>query len=326
VLVIVLLVFGINGCLSSRKIQALKDYNRDVAGVVQAANDNTAEFFRELSAGTASANDLAVQINQLRVRAEGETRQARGFSVPGEMADAQNDLVLALGLVQGAIGKVAEKIPDALASDANAAESGVNAIAAEMQAFTAADVVYRSRAAALIQQVLADKQIGGQVIQESKFQQNLGWLDPDTVAKRIGAQAGGSGSSSSLPPAPGRHGHALVSTSVGSQTLVAGGAGNQIPVSGGNVTFDVTFANQGDNIESSVRVRIRISAVGSKTISVQKTVDQTQPGANATVSVPVFPTPPLGVAVKITVEVRKVPGETNLANNSLQYVAIFNRA
>ena len=39
--VIIVLVFGIKGCLNSRKQQALKDYNRDVAGLVQQSHANT---------------------------------------------------------------------------------------------------------------------------------------------------------------------------------------------------------------------------------------------------------------------------------------------
>ena len=59
-----------------------------------------------------------------------------------------------------------------------------------MRAFDAADVVYNRRTAALIKQVLDDNDIGGQVIQSSSFLQNLGWMQPSTVAKRINSQAG----------------------------------------------------------------------------------------------------------------------------------------
>ncbi|MGH2841694.1 MAG: hypothetical protein ACRDKY_12805, partial [Solirubrobacteraceae bacterium] len=188
--VIVLLVVGVRGCLNNRKEQALKDYNRDVANLVQQADDNTDDFFQTLSTGGSSPGDLQTQINGLRQNAETHTSRAVKLDVPGEMLPAQRNFVLTLALVQEAIGKVAERLPSALGSEATVAETAVKSIAGEMQAFTAADVVYTRRVAAIIQQVLTKEEIGGQVIQRSSFQQNLGWLDPDIVARRIGSEAG----------------------------------------------------------------------------------------------------------------------------------------
>jgi hypothetical protein len=224
------------------------------------------------------------------------------------------------------MGKVAEKLPSALSTDAATAEPAVRSIAGEMQAFTAADVVYNRRTAALIKQVLDDKQIGGQTIQKSEFLQNLGWLQPSTVAKRINAQAAkGTPDGPAADPLPGLHGHGLLSVGVGNLTLQPRPAANKIPA-GANVTFNVKFANQGDNPETNVRVRIRIRGAGSSTITVQKSVDQTLPKAETTVAIPLGQAPPLSSAVTITVDVLPVPGEKNTTNNSQDYSALFTRA
>ncbi|MGH2919416.1 MAG: hypothetical protein ACRDLS_12600 [Solirubrobacteraceae bacterium] len=322
--VIVLLVVGVRGCLNNRKEQALKDYNRDVANLVQQADDNTDDFFQTLSTGGSSPGDLQTQINGLRQNAETHTSRAVKLDVPGEMLPAQRNFVLTLALVQEAIGKVAERLPSALGSEATVAETAVKSIAGEMQAFTAADVVYTRRVAAIIQQVLTKEEIGGQVIQRSSFQQNLGWLDPDIVARRIGSEAGrGAGGGATREPAPGTHGHGLVSVAVGDKALVAGGAPNRIPASS-SLAFRVVIANQGENIETDVRVRVRITGPG-KTITAQKTVDETRPGTNAEVSVPLRQAPPIGEAVRIIVEVRPVPGEQKTDNNTQTYTALFTR-
>jgi len=324
-LVLVLLVVGVRGCLNNRKEQALKDYNRDVAGLVQDADQNTDDFFQTLGTGGSSPNDLQTQVNQLRVRAEGQTRSAVKLDVPGEMLPAHRNLVLTLSLIQEAVGKVAEKLPSALASDATVAENAVKGISGEMQAFTSADVVYTRRVAAIIQQILDKEEIGGQTIQRSSFQQNLGWLDPDIVARRIGSDAGrGAGGGATREPTPGTHGHSLVSTAVGDRTLVAGGAPNRIRASS-NVTFRAVIANQGENSETDVRVRVRIRGAG-KTITAQETVDETKAGTNAEVSVALGQAPPIGEAVQITVEVRPVPGEGKTDNNSQTYTALFTRS
>jgi hypothetical protein len=324
-LIIVLLVLGINGCLNSRQEQALKDYNRDVASIVADANSNADEFFTTLASGGSSSTDVQSSINQLRVAAVGETKRATSLSPPGDMKPAHRNLLLSLGLIQEAIGKVAQKLPSALSTDSATAEPAVKSIAGEMQAFTAADVVYNRRTAALIKQVLDDKQIGGQTIQKSEFLQNLGWLTPGTVAKRINAQAArGTTDTAGTQPLPGLHGHGILSVGVGTLTLQPRPAANKIPA-GSNVTFNVKFANQGDNPETDVRVRIRIRGAGN-TITVQKAVDQTLPKAETTVAIPLGQAPPLSSAVTITVDVLPVPGEKNTTNNSQDYSALFTRA
>jgi len=322
-LVIVLLVFGIKGCLNSRQEQALKDYNRDVASIVQDANANADAFFETLTTGASSSTDVQSDVNQLRFRAQALTRQAEGIGVPGDMKPAHRNLLLALSLVQEAIGKVAEKLPSALAKDAAAAEPAVIGIAGEMQAFTAADVVYNRRTASLIKEILDSKEIGGQDIQTSDFQQNSGWLTPSTVARRINATEGrGAGGAATTDPAPGLHGHGLLGVAVGSLTLAP--QGNR-PPAGSNVTFNVKIANQGDNTENDVRVRVRIRPTSGKTITAQKTVDQTMAHTETTVAVPLGQAPPIGQAVTINVEVLPVPGEKNTTNNSQDYPAIFDR-
>jgi hypothetical protein len=326
VVVIIVLALGVKSCLNNRKEQALKDYNRDVVGLVQASDANCDEFFTALTTPGSSSTDVQSQINRTRLAAKAQTREAEGIGVPGDMKAPQRNLLLTLGLLEEAMGKVAEKIPAALSTDSATAEPAVVGITAEMQSFIAADVVYKRRAAALIKQVLDDHDIGGQTIQTSQFLPNVGWLDAPTVARRIHADAGrGAGSEASTAPlAPGTHGHGLLSVSVGDTTLVSGTtAANTIPASS-NVTFSVKFANQGENPETDVRVRVTLTG-GGKTITKQQTVDQTTAGAETTVAVPLGEAPPIGVAVKIKVEVRKVRGEANTANNVAEYPAIFRR-
>jgi hypothetical protein len=325
VIVIIVLALGIKGCLNGRKEQALKDYNRDVASLVQQAQGNSDEFFGALTTPGSSSTDVLSQLNQYRLAAKAQTREADKLGVPGDMKAPQRNRLLTLGLLEEAMGKIAEKIPAALSTDSATAEPAVIGITGEMQSFIAADVVYKRRTAALIKQVLDDNDIGGQTIQNSQFLPNTGWLDAPTVARRIHADAGrGAGSeTSNTPLAPGPHGHGLLAVSVGDLTLQSGTtAANDIPA--GSITFNVKIANQGESPESDVRIRITITG-GGKTITKQQTVDQTTAGAETTVAIPLGQAPPIGVAVKIKVEVRKVRGEVNTSNNVAEYPAIFRR-
>jgi hypothetical protein len=325
--VIIVLVLGIKGCLNSRQEQALKDYNRDVASLVQESDANVDDFFTALTTGGTSSTDVQSQISQLRLRAKAQTKQAEGLDVPGDMSAAHRNLLLTLGLVEESMGKVAEKIPAALSTDSATAEPAVLGITGEMQSFVASDVVYTRRVAALIKQVLDDHDIGGQTIQASSYLPNLAWLDASTVARRIHADAGRSAGSvaSTEPPAPGLHGHGLLAVTVGDVTLQTGATAANRLVASSPVTFNVKFANQGENNEQDVAVKVTVRG-GGKTITGQKTVDQTTPGAETTVAVPLPESPPIGVGVKITVEVRKVPGENNVTNNKSEYPAIFQKS
>jgi hypothetical protein len=322
-LIVVVLVLGVRGCLNSRQEQALKDYNREVSSIVQDSDANADAFFQTLSTGGPSSPDIQSDVNQRRFQAQALSKRAEGLDVPGDMRPAQRTLLLSLSLLQEAMGKVAVKLPAALSSDSATAVPAVAAIAGEMQAFVSADVVYNRRSRLLIKDVLDTKEIGGQVIQNSSYLQNLGWLRPSTVADRIDSQAGrGAGDGGATEPAPGLHGHGLLGVSVGNLTLTP--EGNRIPASA-NLTFNVKIANQGENPETDVRVRVRIRGGGADPISQQKVVDQTMPNAELTVAVTLRKQPPIGQAVTIVVDVPGVPNEKNLDNNTATYSAIFER-
>jgi hypothetical protein len=323
VVVIVVLVFSIQGCLDSRKKQALKDYNRDVAGLVQQSDANAKDFFDALTTGGTDPIDVTSQINVYRLRAKALTSKGEKQDVPGDMKPAQRSLLLALGLVEETIGKVADKIPAALSTDSATAEPAVISITAEMQAFLAADVVYTRRTVALVKQVLDDNDIGDQPTQSSTFLPNLGWLDASQVARRIHADAArGAGADTSAKEATkGTHGHGLLAVSVGNVAL--GSAANHIP-SSPNLTFNAKIANQGENPETDVRVRVVIKPRDGKSITQTKVVDQTAAGTEVVVPVVFAAAPPTGPAT-ITVSVLKVLGELNTSNNTQQFSAIIDK-
>jgi hypothetical protein len=321
----ILLFVLVDGCLDRRAENALKNYNRDAAAVVKRSDEQVgAEFFALLSGGAESSVDLEQRINQLRVDAEQQVQDAQDLDPPDEMRPAQNALLLVLDMRQAALGKIASEVRTALAQEqGDESAQAVDQIAAQMQQFLASDVVYDARVRPLIAEALAAKEIGGQELQDSQFLPSLEWLDSNTVADRLGAEGGGNTNANRGEPAPGLHGHGLVSVTAGGVTLQPGEASNRIPA-GSNVAFDVTFANQGDNDESDVNVAVRIEGDGER-ISARKRVDQTKAGTNAEVSIPLTEAPPIGTPVTIEVEVGKVPGEEKTDNNTQTYTAIFTR-
>jgi hypothetical protein len=262
-------------------------------------------------------------VSSLRVEAEKHLGQAEDLSVPGEMTSAQRSLLIALELRRDGLDFVARQIRAALGDEGDAAEEATTAIAGQMQAFLASDVLYDARVRPLIVRALAEAEIGGQQTADSNFMPDIAWLQPDTVADRLGGGGGGGGNGDDAgddEPSPGLHGTGLASVSVGDTTLSATEP-NRL-AAGGPPTFNVQFANQGESDEQDVDVVVTVSA-GGRTIRGTDTVDSVAQGATATASVRLDRTPPTGTAVTIKVEVKAVPGEEKTDNNEQEYQALF---
>jgi hypothetical protein len=314
-LVFVIVLF-VNGCLKSQKKQSLKDYNRNVSQLAQEsdAQVSTPLFSSLTNAGGKSALAVEVQVDQLRIQAQNIANRAKNLSVPGEMAAAQRDLLLALDLRVEGMTKIAALVPTALGGQRKQATTQ---IAGDMEIFLASDVIYSQRAAPLIQQTLGSNGIHGLTTASTRFLPNLGWLDAATALSRITGQPA---SSSTTGIAPGNHGSALIGVSVGANTLAAEPALNHIG-GGTSPTFTVNVEDSGSFSETNVKVDVTVTA-GGKQYKASHIINETHPATKTNVEIPVSPVP-LGVAAKIEVFIEGVPGENDLENNKGIYLAIF---
>jgi hypothetical protein len=324
-LVLILLVVGIRGCLSSQKKTALRDYNRNVTSLVQESDQTGQKFFQTLATAagttgaTANTTELEPEINALRVSADDLVKRARRQEVPDDddIKEAQDNLLTVLELRRDGIAKIAGKLASARAQ--SGADQAVNQITGQMQVFVASDVLYSQRVVPYIKRALDENDVTGQTIPTSQFLPDFSWLDQTQVAKRIGATTAGARQG---PAAPGSHGHELTSVSVGNKALEEGG-GNQVSA-GGNPVFNVKFENQGENDESNVIVKVTIEGSG-RPISVTKPVPQTRASTEASVEIPLGQQPPLNTPVTVTVEVQGVPGEESTDNNKKSYQVLFSQ-
>ncbi|MCW2990691.1 MAG: hypothetical protein JWM73_1285, partial [Solirubrobacterales bacterium] len=215
-LVLILLVLGVRGCLNGRTNNALKDYNRNVSALVSDSNDQVSrQLFDQLAGGqNTNVTDLEQSVNQVRVAADEDLKRARALDVPGDMNDAQLHLLEALSFRADGVRKIAEDLPSL---DGNQAEDAANRIAGQMSAFLASDVIYSQRVKPFITQALSDHGISGQQTPDSTFLPDAQWLDPAFVRKQLTGKGAGKTNST---PAPGTHGHGLISVAVGTTTLV----------------------------------------------------------------------------------------------------------
>ena len=316
VLLLIVIILIVNGCLKSQKQQALKDYNRNVSQLVRESSERVSgPLFSTLTgAGGKSALNVEVQIDQLRIQAQDLATRTKGLSVPGDMAAAQRDLLLAMDLRAEGLTKVAALAPTALGGKGKQASTQ---IAGDMEIFLASDVIYSQRVAPLIQQTLRADGIRGLSTAPSRFLPNLGWLEPATALARISGQATSSQTGQAVT---GNHGHALVGVNVGTNTLEPEPTLNHI--SGGpSPTFTVKVENSGASPETNVKVDVNVTA-GGKQFKASHLIEKTEPEKTVTVDIPVTGVP-LGVAAKIEVNIEGVPGENDLENNKGSFLGIF---
>jgi hypothetical protein len=316
-IVVILLVLGVHSCQVSARNSSLKDYTNNVSSVIQ-QSDNTGQTFFGLLSGASSAGDAASLTNQIintKSSADSELSKAQSFDVPDEVKGAQQNLLLTLTMRRDGIVAIARLVPRALGTSTST--DAINRIAAEMARFYASDAVYKDYVAPMIAAALHGAGIavgvGGESIDPGQFLPDLGWLTPDFVASKLGASAP---TQPKGPLAPGTHGHNLTSVSVGGTTLTT--SGNTIPASP-PPTFTVNFTNSGQNTESNVVVKVEVSGTN---ISGQTVVPTTTAGSSYSPKVTLKSSPPAGpYTVKVTVV--PVPGEKNIANNTLSFPVTF---
>jgi hypothetical protein len=320
-LLLILLFFTVRSCASSRKENTLKDYNREVASIVDESDNQVGAPFFELlgQAGDDSPQDLQTNISGYRVQAEAQLKQARGLDVPGEMKGAQQALLMALEFRRDGLGFIAERIRTALGDEGEAANDAITEIAGQMQVFMASDVLYQARTAPLIKHALDEAEIGGQRIASSQFLPGVEWLSEQTVASQLGQQIS-TGSGNRGDPAPGLHGTGLEGVSIGDTTLQPD-APNRV-AAGADTPIVVKFTNQGENDEFDVKVNLTVEG-GDKPIKASRTVDTVARGQTAEASLTLGKAPPVGAAVTVKVTVAKVPGEEKTDNNTSEYDVLF---
>jgi len=316
VIAIVLIAVLVNSCETSARNSALKDYNNNVAALNAQSVSTGQSFFSLLSGPKTNPTSLQNSLSEVANQASSELSKAKGLDVPDEVKSAQSNFVLALQMRSDGITNISKQVPPALQSQTS--QGAVNTIASEMARFYASDVLYKDYTVpqiigALRAAGIAVGGLGGEQVNSSQFLPSIQWLDPTYIASKLNVTL----PTSSKPIAPGLHGHQLNSVSVGGSTLSTG-ASNAIPASP-PPTFTLNFANTGQNTETDVVCKVTID--GSQ-VSGQTVVPQTQAGQSYTCNVQLNGTPPSGPQTVVATIV-PVPGEKNIANNTLTFPVDF---
>lgn len=321
-LVFILLLFGLKGCLDSRKDGAFEDYVREVSALVGESNQQSDALFALLTdSGGASEVEITNQLNAFGVQAEQLVDRAKATDHPDETDAAHGYLVETLEFRRDGVRAIATELPTVLTASGDQAQ-GTEKIAGAMLNFSTSDVIYRTRARAKLEQALDDADLSLALPPDSVFLQDLDLLQPDVVADRIAGIGGGGGAAGDEQAAPGLHGNGLVSVSLGGQALAPDTSASVVLSE--DLLFEVQVANQGENTETDVNVTVTIGE-GGDAITLEKPLDEIAAGETKPVEIPVTDQPATGQNVPVSVEIEAVPGEEKTDNNVGEYSVIFTR-
>jgi hypothetical protein len=320
-IVLILLVLGVRGCLNAREESAIEDYANESAELIRESKQEGDQLFELLQGegGTDQATRIITQLNGYRTASSALVDRAEALDVPGDLEDAQRELLEVLELRRDGLAAVTDALEVALGDQER--REGTDDVAAQMQVFLASDVIDIQRFRRELIEVLRDEQLSAPSFPRTGFVPDIEWLQPDFVADQVDALRTGTGGADG-EAAPGLHGNGIGGVSLGGVAL-GPGASASVQLSE-DLAFEIQVQNQGENTENDVLVRVAVGD-GGDAIEREDTIDTIAPGELKTVTIPLDQQPPTGQNVPITVEVEPVAGEEKTDNNTQESTVIFTR-
>jgi hypothetical protein len=317
ILVVVLLVFWAQGCREDQKVDSYKNYLGDLTKVAQSSQQVGNQFNGLLTTVGIKQNVLATKLDGLAQQEQQDVAQARKLDPPGRLREANRHVIEALQFRVNGLAGLAEALRKTTATTDT--ESAGELLAAQAQRLVTSDVLWDDLFKEPTIRILEEEGIRGVSVPDSNFIDNPDLASARTFSiffERIrGASTGG------VPS--GLHGNALVSVKALPSGDTLSTTTETTVVASTSLAFEVTVQNSGDNQEVRVPVTLTIEKEGSPIVKTQ-TIDVIDPSETKTVTFrDIDTTGVFGVRTNVKVEVKKVPGETRLSNNSATYPVIF---
>ena len=308
---LILIVIGIRGCLEARSDRALRNYDSDIASVMQQSEQSGKDFFNLLNGSGGTSSSLDAQQEVLRQRDTSQTLLDRAgqVSTPGQMHDADTAVIQTLTLRRDALSSIAESVPQATARTQTG--NAVKAISDAMGSLYASDVLWTQIGKPEMQTVLQDEGVDAPPLPNGRFMpaNATDFLNQTTLVTKLNTLTG------QTTTTGGTHGLQLESTSIDGQTLTPDSS-NTVPADAQEIDIQVT--NSGENDETGISVSVTLGAA-----SLTGQLQALSAGETGSVKIPLTSTPPTGTDTTLQVVVQPVPGEQLTDNNQSTYTVIF---
>ncbi|HWB21305.1 MAG TPA: hypothetical protein VG652_00280 [Gaiellaceae bacterium] len=314
--VVLMLLFAlfIASCSGTSRHSAYAAYMTKVDTIARASTSNGKTLATDLATPGIKLTDLVTKLNGLASQERQNVVAAESLSPPGRLRAENGHLVEALELRASGIAGLAKTFAEhAKASNA----SGLLAEAGDR--LLASDVVWDDLFMTPTSNQLATDGVTGVSVPEShsiSSADSVSAHQMSLVLQRInGATTGGT--------VTGIHGTNIVSVQAvagtAKQTLTAGSL-NTV-TTGTDLEIAVTVEDSGDSQE--VKIPVSLTITGPPEIVMHKTIVTINPGDQQVVTFTGLGAVQFGRQVQLTVDVKKVPGEVNLTNNTATFPVIF---
>ena len=317
IVIVVLLTFWVNSCREKNTRSAYRDYLRDLGAV---ANDSAGvgnDLATALTTPGISTTELQKTLAGLAARQQQDVTRAQGLSAPGRLRAEHDEALEALELRANGLLQLRDAFRQA--SGADAAEAG-KTLAGPMRTLLASDVVWDDEFATPAAAVMEQRDIRGIQVPDSNFVTNYD-LATEALLTQIWQRLVGAGGGGE--PAPGTHGNGVVSvTALPSAKALEEGEDNFVMATP-DLAFRVVVENSGENQEVGVEVVLTIDQ-SPQPIEKRAKIQIINPGERKGI---VFRN--LGQIVQFSqkttlkADVKPVPGETNISNNTASYSVTF---
>ena len=308
---LILIVIAFRGCLEARSDRALRNYDADVATIMQQSEQSGRDFFNLLNGSSGSSSSLDAQQEVLRQRDTSQTLldRANDLSAPGQMHDAQNAVIQTLTLRRDALSSIAQNVTQATARTQTG--TAITAISNAMGSLYASDILWTQIGKPEIEKVVEDEGIDATPLPNGKFMpaNATDYLNQTTLVTKLNVLTGQTATTGGV------HGLQLDSTSVGTTTLTPDST-NNVPADAQEIDIQVT--NSGDSDETGIRVTATLA--GSQ---LNGQLSALSAGEQGTVKIPLTTKPTPGTDATLEVVVQPVPGEQITTNNTSTYTLIF---
>jgi CARDB len=308
---LILIVIGIRGCLEARSDRALRNYDSDVATIMQQSEQSGKDFFNLLNGSGGTSSSLDAQQEVLRQRDTSQTLLDRAHQIgaPGQMHDAQNAVIQTLTLRRDALSSIAQNVTQATARTQTG--NAISAISNAMGSLYASDVLWTQIGKPEIEDVLKDEGVDGTPLPNGKFMpaNAIDYLNQTTLVTKLNALTGQTATSG------GTHGLQLLQTQIGGQTLTPDSS-NTVP--GDSSELDIQVQNSGNSDETGISVSVTL---GGNQLTGQ--LSALAAGETGTVKIPITSKPTPGTDTTLQVVVQPVPGEQITTNNQSTYTVVF---
>jgi hypothetical protein len=319
--VVVGLVFWVGSCQGKSRHDEYASYMNSVRSIAQSsAATGTAAFANQFNDPKLTLPGLQAKIGQWSRQQQEDYDAALRLQPPAQLQSAHQQVLAALQLRAIGLAGLANTLA---AGGSKSAPVVAGLLAKQAELLNASDLVWSELFKLPADEQLKRLAVKGVFAPPSHVVVNPEVFSPrsfEEVYSRLQVTNTGG-------KVTGIHGSELVSTeavSSGQTKTLTASSPTTVDVAA-NLTFKVSFKNAGNFQEVKVPVTLTVSVFGKTVANQKKLVLSIQKGETTTVSFANLnlPTSAFGANATVHVEVGKVPGETNLANNRASYPVFF---